>query len=136
MAHQPGIKGFHTSQATGIRGLSDLQNPSQLHKGFRLLEPTGIKEEDEGEETNEHLDVSDSIFLFKKFPGIKLKVKLITLDMAAAGHNFTLMHSVCVCCLCFAVLERSKPTWGLKEEDIFWAGALRVIGLGSSRSVL
>lgn len=66
MAHQPGIKGFHTSQATGIRGLSGLQNPSQLHKGFRLLESTGIKEEEEEEEANEHLDASDSSLLFKK----------------------------------------------------------------------
>lgn len=64
MAHQPGIKGFHTSQATGIRGLSGLQNPSQLHKGFRLLESTGIKEEEEEEEANEHLDASDSSLLF------------------------------------------------------------------------
>lgn len=66
MAHRPGIKGFHTSQATGIRGLSGLQNPSQLHKGFRLLESTGIKEEEEEEEANEHLDASDSSLFLKK----------------------------------------------------------------------
>lgn len=80
MAHQPGIKGFHTSQATGIRGLSGLQNPSQLHKGFRLLEPTGIKEEEE-EEANEHLDASDSSFLNKKFHGINFIAKLITVSL-------------------------------------------------------
>lgn len=101
MAHQPGIKGFHTSQATGIRGLSGLQNPSQLHKGFRLLEPTSIKEEEE-EEANEHLDASDSSFLNEKFHGEHFK-KLITVSF---GHklwrNFTLVHTMlytlCVSC--------------------------------------
>lgn len=97
MAHQPGIKGFHTSQATGIRGLSGLQNPSQLHKGFRLLEPTGIKEEEEEEEANEHLDASDSSFFFKKFHGINFIGKV---DYSKYGHrpgrNFTLIHRLCV----------------------------------------
>lgn len=99
MAHQPGIKGFHTSQATGIRGLSGLQNPSQLHKGFRLLEPTGIKEEEE-EEANEHLDASDSSFLNEKFHGINFKVKLITVSVATDWGVISLSsircYTVCV----------------------------------------
>lgn len=94
MAHQPGIKGFHTSQATGIRGLSGLQNPSQLHKGFRLLEPTGIKEEEE-EEANEHLDASDSSFLFKKFHGINFIAKLITVSMATNRGVISLSYARC-----------------------------------------
>lgn len=94
MAHQPGIKGFHTSQATGIRGLSGLQNPSQLHKGFRLLEPTGIKEEEE-EEANEHLDASDSSFLFKKFHGLNFIVKLITVTVATNQGVISLLYAHC-----------------------------------------
>lgn len=92
MAHQPGIKGFHTSQATGIRGLSGLQNPSQLHKGFRLLESTGIKEEEE-EEANEHLDASDSTLLFKKFHGIKFIAKLITVRVATNRGVISLSYT-------------------------------------------
>lgn len=95
MAHQPGIKGFHTSQATGIRGLSGLQNPSQLHKGFRLLEPTGIKEEEEEEEANEHLDASDSGFLFKKFHGIYFIAKLITVSMTTNWGVISLSYTHC-----------------------------------------
>lgn len=96
MAHQPGIKGFHTSQATGIRGLSGLQNPSQLHKGFRLLEPTGIKEEEEKEEANEHLDASDSSFFFKKFHGINFIAKLITVSRATNRGVISLSYTKCV----------------------------------------
>lgn len=38
----------------------------------------GIKEEEEEEEANEHLDASDSGFLFKKFHGKNFIAKLIT----------------------------------------------------------
>lgn len=102
MAHQPGIKGFHTSQATGIRSLSGLQNPSQLHKGFRLLEPTGIKEEEKEEEANEHLDASDSSFPFKKFHGINFIAKLITVSMAT---NLGVILPSYTCCYTHCVFD-------------------------------
>lgn len=127
MAHQPGIKGFHTSQATGIRGLSGLQNPSQLHKGFRLLELTGIKEkEEEEEEANEHLDASDSSFLFKKFHGVHFIAKLITISMATnPGCNFTLIHSLFdVRDLHISLLQSSKSI----SEDMEVDGESLVLG--------
>lgn len=128
MAHQPGIKGFHTSQATGIRGLSGLQNPSQLHKGFRLLEPTGIKEKEEEEEANEHLDASDSSFPFKKFHGINFIAKLITVSMATNQSTFHsppyfFIHSVFdVRSLYISLLQRSKSLsedMEVKGESLF-----------------
>lgn len=131
MAHQPGIKGFHTSQATGIRGLSGLQNPSQLHKGFRLLEPTGIKEEEE-EEANEHLDASDSSFLFKKFHGINFIANLITVSTATKRGVISLPYTRCsthcvfdVQGLHISLLQSSKSIsvdMEVKGESLFLGG--------------